>query len=593
MKFVNNIPSVYRPRILVYQYYNAATTNWNDQNDVYSALFGSARYQFHVTLFSYSSGALQLHNLAMAEKMFIAMGCSRDDDTRIPVATLDRTTEGSSISTDYSMLVTNGSGATTATFTTDLSKYIFTNLNGSAMTYTMILPNNNLYVAGTNVTEISNMTFDSSGGRFHGQVQKEDTGNITNVNNLSVTYTGASSVVASRSVTNVNHQELWFTGTTGTAKFTISDLNASTVYSAFVDGVFQTNITTSSGGFLNCTLTSLSGTHRLDLIEGAYSGPVGVLAFTSSPITTLVYPNHYLYTATTNHSATFAKDTCNATWISVGSPNGTVYGEPPHYSAGVWYYSVSIKATNGFYTPSDVWQNYTIIYTIVAVPEFHITSTPITTVTNPNLYQYHATANISVTWSLDSGPYWIFVSSGTGWVSGVPPTVSSATGYSIYVRATNNSCSPNNAWQNYTLTVNPYFVFTSTPVTTVSNPHHYFYNVTTSVTAEFYVWGNATWLFYNNITGHISGTPPNVTHPTTYSLYITATASGIDIYQNFTLTVNPSSDKGIWGPSGGRIEIFGVEVGGVILSLAMIALTSSIGLFILYGFNRFGSKGRG
>ena len=87
MNFVNNMPAELRPKILVYQNYDAAS-NVNDQNDVYSVLFGSAAYCYNVELLSYDSYESQMHNLVMAEEMFKAMGCSRDSDARIPVATL-------------------------------------------------------------------------------------------------------------------------------------------------------------------------------------------------------------------------------------------------------------------------------------------------------------------------------------------------------------------------------------------------------------------------------------------------------------------------------------------------------------------------
>jgi hypothetical protein len=87
MKFVNNIPAQYRPNIVAYQYYDAG--NAADQEDVYSVLFGAAQYKFDVTLISYASYDSQLHNMIMAEEMFKAMGCSRDNDNGIDVGAID------------------------------------------------------------------------------------------------------------------------------------------------------------------------------------------------------------------------------------------------------------------------------------------------------------------------------------------------------------------------------------------------------------------------------------------------------------------------------------------------------------------------
>jgi hypothetical protein len=46
MNFVNNIPTTYRPKLLVVQ--NYATGNSGDQLDVYGVLFDSAKYDFYV-----------------------------------------------------------------------------------------------------------------------------------------------------------------------------------------------------------------------------------------------------------------------------------------------------------------------------------------------------------------------------------------------------------------------------------------------------------------------------------------------------------------------------------------------------------------
>jgi hypothetical protein len=171
MDFVNNIPKQYRPHIDVYQNYVAGS----DQAAVYSAVFGAARYGFSVELLSYSSYSSQIHNLAMAEKMFKAMGASRHQDPTVPVATLDTSSEGSTLTTDKQMVVLTGANAPTLTITKVFPQYMLTNLYGSAKAFTLTLPSGT-YTGSQGIT-VQSVTSNANGSvTIHGTITAEATG---------------------------------------------------------------------------------------------------------------------------------------------------------------------------------------------------------------------------------------------------------------------------------------------------------------------------------------------------------------------------------------------------------------------------------
>jgi hypothetical protein len=175
MHFINQIPASVRPRILVYQNYDPAIPT--DQDAVFDVLFGSARLGFHVALVAYSSAASQLPNFQMAEDMYEAMGCSRDNDTRIDVATLDLG-EASTLAAAARMVVTKGAGSPTITFSSAEDEHIITNLHGAAMDFVMHIPSTDQYAAGAHVTLTS---FEVQGNEavFSGRVDAASTGRVT------------------------------------------------------------------------------------------------------------------------------------------------------------------------------------------------------------------------------------------------------------------------------------------------------------------------------------------------------------------------------------------------------------------------------
>jgi hypothetical protein len=180
MEFVNEMPTAYRPHLLVYQNYNAESSA--DQAAVYSVLFNSARYGFNVDLLSYASYSAQMHNLQMAVKMYQAMGADRRVDPTNWPATLDMTTEGHSITTDRSMVVFKGSGNLAIQFTDTYSTYSLTNLGSSAVSFTMTLPQGSYAVTGTGITKVSVETLSDGRTVFHGIIAAEATAGLKNSN---------------------------------------------------------------------------------------------------------------------------------------------------------------------------------------------------------------------------------------------------------------------------------------------------------------------------------------------------------------------------------------------------------------------------
>jgi methionine-rich copper-binding protein CopC len=253
MNFVNNIPKEYRPNILVYQYYDA-TDNLNDQADVYSALFGAARYRFYVTLYSYSSYDSQMHNLVMAEEMFKAMETSRNNDERINVATLDLGSEGSSITTGASMIVTLGSGSPSVTFLTAFDKYSITNLNSASNQFTFILPTAQLYEKGNNIDGNGQMTFFSNGKAvFQGVIGAEKTGHIVKRNDVFVYQQISGNATIHLIQKNSTYAKLNVSATGGTTMLKLAGYTPGQIYDIIINGQVVYKVSADSQGVVQFT----------------------------------------------------------------------------------------------------------------------------------------------------------------------------------------------------------------------------------------------------------------------------------------------------------------------------------------------------
>lgn|GEM_PF-1002012 len=253
MNFVKNIPKEYRPNILVYQYYDA-TDNPSDQADVYSALFGAARYGFYITLYSYSSYDSQLHNLVMAEEMFKAMGTSRDNDKRIEVATLDLNSEGSSITTNASMVVTLGSGSPSITFLSASDKHTITNLHSGSNQFTFILPTARLYEKGYNIDGNCRMTFFPDGKAvFRGTIGPEKTGYIIGRNDVFVYQQLSGNATVNLVQKNNSFAKLNVSATGGTTMIKLAGYTPGQIYDVIINGQVVYKVSADNQGIIQFT----------------------------------------------------------------------------------------------------------------------------------------------------------------------------------------------------------------------------------------------------------------------------------------------------------------------------------------------------
>ncbi|MDH7507841.1 MAG: Ig-like domain-containing protein [Methanomassiliicoccales archaeon] len=253
MNFVKNIPKEYRPNILVYQYYDA-TDNPSDQVDVYSALFGAARYGFYITLYSYSSYDSQMHNLVMAEEMFKAMGTGRDDDERIEVATLDLGSEGSSITTNASMVVTLGSGSPTVTFLSSFDKYTITNLHSGSNQFTFVLPTTKLYEKGNDIESDGRMTFFPDGKAvFRGTISPEKTGHILGRNDVFVYHQVSGNVTVNLVQKNNSYAKLNVSATGGTTMIKLAGFTPGQTYDIVINGQVLYKVSADNQGIVQFT----------------------------------------------------------------------------------------------------------------------------------------------------------------------------------------------------------------------------------------------------------------------------------------------------------------------------------------------------
>ncbi|MEM0449175.1 MAG: fibronectin type III domain-containing protein [Methanomassiliicoccales archaeon] len=250
MNFVNNIPVQYRPNILVYQ--NYATGNSYDQEDVYSILFGAAKYSFNVALQSYDSYDSQMHNLRMAEEMFKAMGCTRDSDVRtVTVDTLDMAYTTTKI-TSADMLVMKGSGSPTITHSGSPNIFKLTNLRSSSTAFKIAFTTSNLYQSGSNVQTSGAMVFTTDGkGTYQGTIGAEKTGEIVKNNKVQVNQKGTGSIGVSLVSLSSSSAEMNLASTGGTTAFTLRGMQANTAFDIIVNGVVVNTVTSSADGTLS------------------------------------------------------------------------------------------------------------------------------------------------------------------------------------------------------------------------------------------------------------------------------------------------------------------------------------------------------
>lgn len=254
MNFTANIPDAYRPRILVYQNYDS-TDNAADQEDVYSALFGSARYKFDLALVSYDSYDSQMHNYVMAETMYKAMGCTRNSDVRtITVDTLDLATS-TSLTTSAQMVVVKGGAKATITESSNLASFTITNLHATSNDFDLRVPGGSYLTPGSGAQTLSAMTYTPDGyAKFSGRVDAEKTATMTRNDNIQVYQRNSGS--ASVSLASIGPSaDFTVQSTGGTTEITLKGFTPGKTYSIRVNSVVIDQKTAAADGSITFSRT--------------------------------------------------------------------------------------------------------------------------------------------------------------------------------------------------------------------------------------------------------------------------------------------------------------------------------------------------
>ena len=202
-----------------------------------SLVFGSAAYGFDVELLSYNSYTSQMHNLIMAEEMYKAMGCTRDSDVRIPVATLDLLS-ASATTTGAQMVVTRGAGRPTVTFSSAYNEHKLTNLWSTANAFEFIIPSTAYYQPGNGVSQAGGVIYSADGKvHFSGIIAAEKTGTVTARNDLAVSQLSSGTANVTLISKDSTGASLRVSATGGTTQITLRGLGASMMYDLKVNSV--------------------------------------------------------------------------------------------------------------------------------------------------------------------------------------------------------------------------------------------------------------------------------------------------------------------------------------------------------------------
>ena len=253
MLFVNNIPEPYRPDILVYQYYNASG-HVDDQEDVYRFLFGSARYGFHTALMSWSNQSHQIHNLEMAEKMYVAMGASRDQGIQLQAATLDLDVSDM-VNTSSRVIVWSGNTySPNIVMLNQEQSYNFTNLRAVPMDFGVSLNTNKYYMP--NSSSLGGlMTFHASGEAwFNGTIEQEETEFLLRLDSFQVDHVQEGKAVVDLLELSETRVEFDLWSVEGVTNFTIGGLQPNMEFALCLNGNQSGIVVSNSAGYTSFTL---------------------------------------------------------------------------------------------------------------------------------------------------------------------------------------------------------------------------------------------------------------------------------------------------------------------------------------------------
>ena len=203
---------------------------------------------------------------------------------------------------------------------------------------------------------------------------------------------------------------------------------------------------------------------------------------TSVPISQINEGSSYNYhvTATDSDGDTLTYSlTTKPSWLSINSNTGVISGVAPLVSSNT-NFDVTVKVSDG--TDFDT-QTYVLTVKNIPCPHINhapvITSSPITSITEGNIYTYDVQATDSdgddLTYSIIDAPGWLHINSNSGIISGTAPQVDSSTDYQVELEVSDGNGGIDT--QSYTLKVkNHVSGGTSSGIRVISDSDIYYQN---------------------------------------------------------------------------------------------------------------------
>jgi hypothetical protein len=164
------------------------------------------------------------------------MGASRHVNRQIDVATLDTSNEGTALTTDKQMVVLKGTGNPTLTLTKGYDQYKLTNLHGSAISFTMVLPTPGYYQVGGGLTQTGPVTYTADGKAiFHGTIAAEGTGYIVKRSDVAASHAGSGQATVTLGAQSATQVQLNVAATGGQTTLYIGGLSPGKDYDVLVN----------------------------------------------------------------------------------------------------------------------------------------------------------------------------------------------------------------------------------------------------------------------------------------------------------------------------------------------------------------------
>lgn len=231
----------------------------------------------------------------------------------------------------------------------------------------------------------------------------------------------------------------------------------------------------------------------------------------------------------------------NATWLDLNYKSGVLSGTAENDEVGWFWVNITVSDGNG---GMDV-LNYTLI--VVNIPPI-ITTTPVTSAFEDSAHSddFDCTdeGHGNIVYTLITNATWINMDQFTGILSGLPDN-NNVGWYWINISVDDGNGGTDNI--NYTLTVinNPPIITNSPiPVVTQDIPHYDDFNCSDDGqgTIMYYLFTNATWVYFNSTSGLLNGTPENI-HIGWYWVNVSVTDGNGGLgFINYTLTVDDVND---------------------------------------------------